>query len=125
MTGTRFQLPLYAAAAAAARDLPVSEARYWYCTEKGEFTQIGLEITAEVMDRVREDVGHLVDALQSGWFPLKGGRGSSRDLANILGNTDLDEAWAGLSQAEPLSTHPAFAGLLLTDQSENEAESPS
>ena len=124
-TGTRFQLPLYAAAAATAHDLPVSEARYWYCTEKGEFTQIGLEITDAVMDRVREDVGHLVDALQSGWFPLKGGRGSSRDLANILGNTDLDEAWAELSREEPLSTHPAFTGLLLTDQSENDAESRS
>lgn len=122
-SGTRFQLPLYAEAAAAARDLPVSEARYWYCTEKGEFTQIGLAITDQLLDRVRADVGHLVDALQRGWFPLKGGRGSSRDLANILGGTDLDDAWAVLSTAEPMTTHPAFAGLLSADQIQNESES--
>ncbi|MFC4755840.1 PD-(D/E)XK nuclease family protein [Dietzia aurantiaca] len=122
-SGTRFQLPLYAAAAATARDLPVSEARYWYCTEKGEFTQIGLAITDQLLDRVRADVGHLVDALQRGWFPLKGGRGSSRDLANILGGTDLDDAWAVLSTAEPMTTHPAFAGLLSADQTQNESES--
>ena len=122
-SGTRFQLPLYAAAAATARDLPVSEARYWYCTEKGEFTQISLAITDQLLDRVRADVGHLVDALQRGWFPLKGGRGSSRDLANILGGTDLDDAWAVLSTAEPMTTHPAFAGLLSADQIQNESES--
>lgn len=122
-SGTKFQLPLYAAAAAAARDLPVSEARYWYCTEKGDFTQIGLTITDELMDRVRADVGNLVDALQRGWFPLKGGRGSSRDLANLLGGTDLDDAWEALSREEPLSTHPAFTGLLLADQTETESES--
>lgn len=123
--GTRFQLPLYAAAARSAAGLPVSEARYWYCTEKGDFTQVGLTITDELMDRVREDVGHLVDALQRGWFPLKGGRGSSRDLASILGDSDLDEAWALLSRHEPLSSHEAFAGLLLADQPETEAESHS
>lgn len=122
-SGTRFQLPLYAAAAATARDLPVSEARYWYCTEKGEFTQISLAITDQLLDRVRADVGHLVDALQRGWFPLKGGRGSSRELANILGGTDLDDAWAVLSTAEPMTTHPAFAGLLSADQIQNESES--
>ncbi|MGX1856619.1 PD-(D/E)XK nuclease family protein [Dietzia sp. NPDC055340] len=122
-SGTRFQLPLYAEAAAAARDLPVSEARYWYCTEKGEFTQISLAITDQLLDRVRADVGHLVDALQRGWFPLKGGRGSSRDLANILGGTDLDDAWAVLSTAEPMTTHPAFAGLLSADQIQNKSES--
>ena len=122
-SGTRFQLPLYAEAAAAARDLPVSEARYWYCTEKGEFTQIGLAITDQLLDRVRADVGHLVDALQRGWFPLKGGRGSSRELANILGGTDLDDAWAVLSTTEPMTTHPAFAGLRSADQTQNESES--
>ena len=122
-SGTRFQLPLYAAAAATARDLPVSEARYWYCTEKGEFTQISLAITDQLLDRVRADVGHLVDALQRGWFPLKGGRGSSRELANILGGTDLDDAWAVLSTTEPMTTHPAFAGLRSADQTQNESES--
>lgn len=122
-SGTRFQLPLYAEAAATARDLPVSEARYWYCTEKGEFTQIGLAITDQLLDRVRADVGHLVDALQRGWFPLKGGRGSSRELANILGGTDLDDAWAVLSTTEPMTTHPAFAGLRSADQTQNESES--
>ena len=127
MTGTRFQLPLYAAAAAAAsaRDLPVSEVRYWYCTERGGFTQIALPVTDAVMDRVREDVGHLVDALQHGWFPLKGGRGSSRDLANLLGGADLDRTWEQLSRREPVASHPAFAGILAADQTENGSESSS
>ena len=122
-SGTRFQLPLYAAAAATARGRPVSEARYWYCTERGDFTQISLAITDHLQDRVREDVGHLVDALQRGWFPLKGGRGSSRDLADILGGTELDDAWTALSGAQPMTTHPAFAGLLNADRTQNEAES--
>ena len=125
LAGTKFQLPLYAAAAATARELPVSEARYWYCTEKGNFEQIGLPITDQVLDRVREDVGNLVDAFQRGWFPLKGGRGSSRDLAALLGASDLDDAWEALSRTEPMATHPAFAGLLLADQTETESESPS
>ena len=125
ITGTRFQLPLYAAAAASARDLPVSEVRYWYCTERGGFTQIALPVTDALMDRVREDVGHLVDAVQQGWFPLKGGRGSSRDLANLLGGSDLDRTWEQLSRREPVASHPAFAGILVADQPENGSESPS
>lgn len=125
MAGTRFQLPLYAAAAAGAHTMPVSEVRYWYCTERGEFERIGLPVTDALMDQVREDVGHLVDALQHGWFPLKGGRGSSRDLANLLGGPDLDRAWQQLSRREPLISHPAFAGILADDPTENRSDTSS
>ncbi|MDV8001957.1 PD-(D/E)XK nuclease family protein [Rhodococcus sp. IEGM 1408] len=125
MTGTRFQLPLYAAAAATARAQPVSEVRYWYCTERGKFEQISLAVTDTLMDRVRTDVGNLVDALQSGWFPLKGGRGSSRDLADLLGGADLDRTWESLSRREPLLSHPAFAGIVADDQTDSGSESSS
>lgn len=125
MTGTRFQLPLYAAAAAQARDSPVSEVRYWYCTERGGFTQVALPVTDVLMEQVREDVGHLVDALQRGWFPLKGGRGSSRDLADLLGGADLDRTWEQLSRREPVASHPAFAGILIADHAENGSETSS
>ena len=125
MKGTRFQLPLYAAAAANARDLPVSEVRYWYCTERGGFTQVALPVTDVLMEQVREDVGHLVDALQRGWFPLKGGRGSSRDLANLLGGADLDRIWEQLSRREPVASHKAFEGILIADHTENGSESSS
>ncbi|WP_314037034.1 PD-(D/E)XK nuclease family protein [Dietzia sp. CH92] len=125
LAGTRFQLPLYAVAAASAGQMPVSEVRYWYCTERGEFEQIALDITVDLLDRVRDNVGHLVDALQRGWFPLKGGRGSSRDLANLLGGTDLDQAWERLSQHEPVSSHPAFVGLLGAVPTDSEAEASS
>ncbi|PTM87843.1 PD-(D/E)XK nuclease superfamily protein [Dietzia psychralcaliphila] len=118
LSGTRFQLPLYAAAAATARDMPVSEVRYWYCTERGGFEQISLPVSDALMDRVRSDVGHLVDAVQRGWFPLKGGRGSSRDLADLLGGTDLDRTWERLSRQEPLASHPAFAGIVTGDQTD-------
>lgn len=118
MKGTRFQLPLYAAAAASARDRPVSEVRYWYCTERGGFEQIALPVSDALMDQVRTDVGHLVDAVQRGWFPLKGGRGSSRDLANLLGGVELDRTWKQLSRQEPLASHPAFAGILADDQND-------
>lgn len=113
LSGTRFQLPLYAAAAALVRDLPVDEVRYWYCTERGKFDQIALAITDAMMARVREDVGNLVDAVEQGWFPLKGGRGSARDLADLLGGADLDRTWGLLSRREPLATHPAFAGIVV------------
>lgn len=112
MAGTRFQLPLYAAAAATARDRPVGEVRYWYCTERGEFEQISLSVTDELMEQVRTDVGNLVDAIEKGWFPLKGGRGSARDLADLLGGGDLDRTWELLSRREPLASHPAFAGIV-------------
>ena len=125
MTGTRFQLPLYAAAARTASDLPVSEVRYWYCTERGGFTQVALPVTDVLMERVREDVGNLVDALQRGWFPLKGGRGSSRELADLLGGADLDRTWEQLSRREPVSSHEAFAGILIADHTENGSESSS
>lgn len=118
MTGTRFQLPLYAAAAATAGDMPVGEVRYWYCTERGGFEQIGLTVSDALMQRVRTDVGHLVDAVERGWFPLKGGRGSSRDLADLLGGADLDRTWERLSRQEPLATHPAFAGIAAGDPNE-------
>ena len=122
ISGTRFQLPLYAAAAETAGDLPVREVRYWYCTERGEFERISLGVTVEVMDRVREDVGNLVDALQRGWFPLKGGRGSSRDLANLIGGVELDRTWEQLSRQDPIASHPAFDGLLAADPTEIESE---
>lgn len=125
MTGTRFQLPLYAAAATSARDLPVSEVRYWYCTERGEFEQVSLTVSDGLMDRVQADVGHLVDAVQRGWFPLKGGRGSHRDLADLLGGKDLDRAWERLSRREPLVSHPAFAGILSEAQTDTGSESSS
>ena len=98
--------------------MPVAEVRYWYCTDRGGFEQIALPVTDPVTDRVRADVGHLVDALQRGWFPLKGGRGSSRDLADLLGGAELDRAWGRLSRGEPLATHPAFAGVVVPDQTE-------
>ncbi len=122
LSGTRFQLPLYAAAAETAGDLPVREVRYWYCTERGEFERISLGVSVEVMDKVREDVGNLVDALQRGWFPLKGGRGSSRDLANLIGGVELDRTWEQLCRQEPIASHPAFDGLLAADPTENESE---
>src|SRR5699024_9688862 len=112
LAGTRFQLPLYAVAAATGHDLPVSEVRYWYCTERGEFDQVSLTIDDALMDAVRADVGALVDAIEKGWFPLKGGRGSARDLADILGGGDLDRAWEQLSRQEPFASHPAFAGIV-------------
>ncbi|AVZ40958.1 MULTISPECIES: PD-(D/E)XK nuclease family protein [unclassified Dietzia] len=123
VAGTRFQLPLYAAAAASARHMPVSEARYWYCTERGGFEQISLTISDAVMDRVRSDVGHLVDAIRRGWFPLKGGRGSSRDLADLLGGADLDRTWERLSRREPLASHPAFVGIVAGDTAGTGTES--
>lgn len=116
--GTRFQLPLYAAAAASAHERPVSEVRYWYCTERGDFEKVSLPVTDELMARVRADVGHLVDAIDHGWFPLKGGRGSARDLADLLGGADLDRAWESLSRREPLASHPAFAGIVVPDTSD-------
>lgn len=124
LSGSRFQLPLYAAAAEANRDAPVTAARYWYCTERGKFEEISLDVTADLMDAVRTDVGHLVDALQNGWFPLKGGRGSSRDLANLLGGAELDRIWGQLSLQDPVGSHPAFAGLLAADPTQPESETP-
>lgn len=123
-TGTRFQLTLYAVAAATAQRLPVSEVRYWYCTERGEFEQISLPVSEDLMEQVRTDVGHLVDAVQKGWFPLKGGRGSSRDLANLLGGADLDRTWAKLSTREPLAGHPAFAGIVADDLTDDNGSDP-
>lgn len=122
MSGTRFQLPLYAAAADAVRDQTVGTVRYWYCTERGDFEQISLNITDELMDQVRTDVGHLVDAVEKGWFPLKGGRGSARDLADLLGGAELDRTWKLLSGRQPLASHPAFAGILADDQTASETE---
>lgn len=122
LSGTRFQLPLYAAAAVTAHDLPVGEARYWYCTERGDFDRVSLPVTDEILGRVRTDVGNLVDAIEKGWFPLKGGRGSARDLADLLGGADLDRAWESLSRREPLASHPAFAGIIVPDQSDTGTE---
>lgn len=128
LSGTRFQLPLYAAAAeaiAAARGgqaRPVSEVRYWYCTEKGGFESIALAVTDELRERVRADVGNLVDAIELGWFPLKGGRGSARDLADLLGGADLDRAWERLSRHEPVRSHPAFAGIAVPDPDATRSE---
>lgn len=122
LAGTRFQLPLYAAAADSVRDQTVSTVRYWYCTERGDFEQISLDITEELMDQVRTDVGNLVDAVEKGWFPLKGGRGSARDLADLLGGAELDRTWKLLSSRQPLASHPAFAGILSDDQTDTGTE---
>ncbi|MBR7559710.1 hypothetical protein KC218_24485, partial [Mycobacterium tuberculosis] len=67
----------------------------------------------------------LVDAIQRGWFPLKGGRGSSRDLADLLGGTDLDRTWERLSGREPLAAPPAFVGIAAGDTTETRSESAS
>ena len=111
--GTRFQLPLYAlAASAASGGRPVVESRYWYCTTTGGFGTVSLSVDDDTLDRVRRDVGYLVEAVGNGWFPLKAGLGSSRELAGLLGAADLDRTWTALSATEPIRSHPAFRGIV-------------
>ena len=111
--GTRFQLPLYAVAAEALHPGPVSSVRYWYCTERGGFDDSSeLRIDADVLARVSESVGALAEAIDGGLFPLRGGRGSARDLTDLLGADELDRAWERLSRNPRIREDPAFVGMV-------------
>ncbi|HEV3282439.1 MAG TPA: PD-(D/E)XK nuclease family protein [Acidimicrobiales bacterium] len=69
--GRRFQLLVYGQAARALRgdpDLAV-RAEYWFVSSKGKFKQIGYRVTPEVLARVGETLGTIVEGIEGGVFP--------------------------------------------------------
>lgn len=73
-TGTRFQLPAYAAAAARIAGVEPGElsitAEYSFF-EAGRYRRIGYDLDPEVWARVGADLDHVVSGIEAGWFPAR------------------------------------------------------
>jgi ATP-dependent helicase/nuclease subunit B len=69
--GTRLQLVVYGLAARLREGTPDARVRaeYWFTSRKGRFHRVGYEITPEVLERVSETVGRIVDGIEGGAFP--------------------------------------------------------
>jgi hypothetical protein len=68
--GTRFQLPVYAAAARVLLRRPDAPVRAEYAFfAKGNFRRIGITLDDKAFERVGEDLAHVVAGIESGVFP--------------------------------------------------------
>ena len=69
--GQRLQLAVYGQAArmlCAAPDAAVI-AEYWFVSAKGEFARVGYPVTTDVLAKVGETIGTMVDGIEAGVFP--------------------------------------------------------
>ena len=72
MGATRFQLPVYAAAAVQALGRPGNPVRAEYSFfEKGDFKRIGYTLDEHIWAQVGHDLALVVDGIESGFFPAR------------------------------------------------------
>lgn len=71
--GTCLQLAVYGQGARVHHGRPDTPVRalYWFVTTKGEFQQIGYDVTDEVLARVAEALSVIVDGIGGGVFPAR------------------------------------------------------
>ncbi len=69
--GRHLQLAVYGLAARAHQDRPAAEvtASYWFVSRRGGFERTGYRVTADVLKRVGDTVGHMIENIESGVFP--------------------------------------------------------
>jgi ATP-dependent helicase/nuclease subunit B len=69
--GQKLQLAVYGQAARLLRGTPDAPVRaeYWFVSAGGEFKRIGYDVTTEVLDRVGQTIGMMVDGIEAGVFP--------------------------------------------------------
>jgi ATP-dependent helicase/nuclease subunit B len=111
--GTHLQLPVYGLAARAAFDAPEAPvvAEYWFVTDRDELTPVGYAVTDDVLERVGDTLGVIVDGIHAGVFPARPTATSSDPFVRCrycdpdgLGVTDARRAW------ERKRHDPAVAG---------------
>ncbi len=107
LDGTRFQLPVYAAAALAHAGLdgeldarPPVRAEY-SMFERGRYQRIGIDFDDTVWESVVEQLVRVVDGIEAGWFPQLPDRPGFRMFVNCrfcepdsLGTDDAFERWS-------------------------------
>jgi hypothetical protein len=123
--GQRLQLAVYGQAARQLRSAPSAPVRaeYWFVSAKGKFDRIGYQVTADVLDKVGEALGTMVEGIEAGVFPHYPTASSTSPFIECpscdpdgLGVTDLRRAYEAKSQdpamaifvdlAEPLADTP-------------------
>lgn len=114
--GEKLQLALYAAALRALHgdaDLAV-EAAYSFVTRKGSHQQIGYQVGADVVERLRQVLRAIVDGMAAGLFPQRPPAGWTPWIAchycdpDGLGTVDLERAWARIRTAPELAGYVAL-----------------
>lgn len=113
--GRLLQLPVYALAArqwAGASGVPV-RARYWFCTERGQFRPREVDVDAEAEDRFTTVVATLVESMHAGLFPAVPARPDGRPFVECpfcdpdgLGTAQRRREW------ERKRTDPRVASLV-------------
>ncbi len=68
--GRHLQLAVYGLAARAHQDRADAEvtASYWFVSRRGGFKRLGYRVTADVLERVGDTVGHMVENIEAGVF---------------------------------------------------------
>ncbi len=70
LDGTVFQLPAYAAAAASLTSSTGPIRAEYSLFGRGDYQRRGITFTDEAWERVAADLSHVVDGIETGWFPL-------------------------------------------------------
>ncbi|MDQ6696147.1 MAG: PD-(D/E)XK nuclease family protein, partial [Actinomycetota bacterium] len=124
LAGQRVQLAVYAEAARSYEghpDAPV-EARYWFVSDVGKFEQLGYCVTPEVLSRVSEAVGAIVEGIERGIFTSHPGAPSTRPFVECafcdpdgLGTGELRRQWERKSTDEGLAAYIALVDPVAID----------
>ncbi|MGH9018767.1 MAG: PD-(D/E)XK nuclease family protein, partial [Acidimicrobiales bacterium] len=124
--GQRLQLTVYGQAARALRKSPEAAvmAEYWFVSAQGKFERKGYAVTPDVVGRVGQTIGTMVEGIESGVFPPHPTATASTPFVvcdfcdpDALGVSDLAR------QFENKQTDPAmavFADLVLVPDEEDD-----
>nr|WP_231706325.1 PD-(D/E)XK nuclease family protein [Arthrobacter sp. zg-Y40] len=110
--GTRFQLPVYGLFARRFATDPGAEVRaeYRFITADGKYERVGYDVGPDVENRLREDAGLVMAALQAGVFPPKPqpeGHGYTNHTT-LMGAAGVRHTWERLKDDPALSDYSRF-----------------
>jgi ATP-dependent helicase/nuclease subunit B len=102
LRGTKLQLAVYGSAARVHQHDPTADvvAEYWFVSQKSGYRRLGYHVTDDVLARVGETLGRIVDGIEAGVFASHPTVVSSSPFVqcaacdpDALGVTELRHAW--------------------------------
>lgn len=113
--GSRFQLPTYALAAAAAYPRAGGSrlrAEYWFTSRRARFARVGYEVDDEVLARTAADMRVVVDGIRGGVFPARPPAASwGCPSCDQTGDAVVERAWAAKAGDPLLADLRGLLGL--------------
>ena len=113
LSGSKFQLPVYALAARQRHgDLPV-RAEYWFISRRAGFDTVGYDVDDDVLARAVEAMCVVVDGIRSGLFlarPTPPGQTWGCEICALVGDDAVQRAWDAKAADPALAEYRTMIG---------------